>query len=100
LQRFQKTYGDKGFIALSIGNLYTVKSAEKYVVQQALRGETPVFPVLLKGWQIYKQYGGKGTPNTFIVDRNGRVRFIHRDFQSGLEKLMEREIKALLEEGV
>ena len=84
---------------LSIGNLSSGKGVERYV-KQGLKGKDPAFHVLLKGWKVYKQYKGKGTPNTYIIDKKGNVRFIHRAFNPGMEKLFVREIEALLKEKV
>ena len=98
MQTFQKSYGNDKFAVLSIGNLSTKKAVENYVRDQGLRGEDPVFIVLMKGWKVYKAFGGRGTPNTFIIDKKGRVRFIHRAFNPGMEKIMKREIEALLAE--
>jgi len=86
-------------VAISIGSLVADKAVRKYVVEQSLRGEEPLFHVLKGGWKVYRAYGGKGTPNTFIIDRKGNVRFIHRAFNPGMEKNMKREIEALLAEG-
>lgn len=71
---------------------------EDYVKNQGLQGKEPAFTVLMKGWKVYKAFGGRGVPNTFIIDKKGRVRFIHRAFNSGMEKSMKREIEALLAE--
>ena len=83
---------------LSIGNLTTKKAVEDYVKEQGLKGEDPVFTVLMKGWKVYKAFGGRGAPNTFLIDNKGQVRFIHRAFNPGMEKTMKREIEALLAE--
>lgn len=74
------------------------KAVRNYVVKQGLGGDEPKFPVLLSGWKVYKAFGGRGVPNTFLIDKKGRVRFIHRAFNPGMEKTMEREIEALLAE--
>jgi hypothetical protein len=98
LQRFQKEYQDKGLVIFSIGNMSRKKAVEDYVVRQGLRGEEPLFHVLMDGWKVYRKFGGRGAPNTFVVDRNGRVRFIHRDYYAGMERILKREIEALLAE--
>jgi len=68
------------------------------VVRQGLGGEEPLFPVLINGWKIYKAYKGRGTPNTFIIDKSGKIRFYHKNFFEGNEKQMKREIEFLLAE--
>ena len=68
------------------------------MIDQSLRGEEPLFPVLYKGWKVFKEYKGRGTPLTFIIDKTGKVRFVHRNFNPGMEKTFKREIEALLAE--
>jgi thiol-disulfide isomerase/thioredoxin len=98
LQRFQKEFKEKGFVVFSIGNLINKKAAEDYVVDQGLKGEDPAFQVLIDGWGVYKDYGGKGAPNTFVIDRKGQVRFIHRAYSDGVERTIRREIETLFAE--
>ena len=100
MQTLQKTYNTDDFAIFSIGNLSNQKSVKKYVVDQGLKGEDALFPVLMKGWKVYKAFKGRGAPNTFIIDKKGRVRFYHRNFNPGMEKTFKREIKALLAESV
>jgi cytochrome c biogenesis protein CcmG, thiol:disulfide interchange protein DsbE len=55
------------------------------------------FPLV---WDETKSVAGKWNPGsmpaTFIVDRKGVVRFIHRGYRQGEEVDMEREVKSLL----
>jgi cytochrome c biogenesis protein CcmG/thiol:disulfide interchange protein DsbE len=54
----------------------------------------------LLGWDKDKSIAGqwqpKSMPSTFIVDRNGVVRFAHLGYHDGDEAEMEKEIKSLL----
>ncbi len=56
--------------------------------------------MLIKGWKVFKEYKGRGTPNTFVIDRKGNVRFIHREFNPGMEKILKRESEMLLKEKI
>ena len=98
MQTFQKEYKGKDVVILSIGNLSNVKAARRYVVDQGMGGEEPLFPVLIKGWKVFKAYKGRTTPSTFLIDKTGKVRFYHRNFNEGMEKTFKREIEALLDE--
>jgi cytochrome c biogenesis protein CcmG/thiol:disulfide interchange protein DsbE len=55
------------------------------------------FPLL---WDADKAVAGKwqpgSMPSTFIVDRKGLVRFIHRGYHDGEEVDIDREVKSLL----
>ena len=53
---------------------------------------------LLSGWKVFKAYKGRTTPSTFLIDKTGKVRFYHRNFNEGMEKTFKREIEALLDE--
>jgi peroxiredoxin len=98
LQTFQKKYSTDKFAIFSIGNLSNPKAVKKYVFDQGLKGEEALFPVLIKGWKVFKAYKGRSTPITFLIDKTGKVRFIHRTFNPGMEKTFKREIDALLAE--
>lgn len=84
-------------MVFSIGNLKKPKAAEDFV-KQGMNNADPNFHVFPGGWDVFRLYKGKGTPNTYIIDKKGMVRFIHRAFQPGNEKILKREIQALLAE--
>ena len=62
--------------------------------------DVPVnFPVLLDPKQkISQSYSVSGMPNTFILDRDGKVRHIHKGYQPGVIDQYEKEIRTLLNE--
>ncbi|MCI0513868.1 hypothetical protein L0128_11700 [candidate division KSB1 bacterium] len=62
-----------------------------------LLGKESVFPILLKGREVQRQFNGRGLPNTFIIDKSGQIRFQHRNFSDGLGRLFEMEINELLQ---
>ncbi len=45
----------------------------------------------------YRLYKIVYTPTTFVIDRLGRAVFIHVGFAEGQEKMLEKEIRLLLE---
>ena len=55
------------------------------------------FPLV---WDADKGIAGKWSPgsmpSTFIVDRSGVVRFVHRGYHDGEEVEIEKELKTLL----
>jgi peroxiredoxin len=85
-------------VVFSIGNLRKPKAVEDFVKVQGLSGEDPLFHVFPGAWHVFKLYKGRGAPNTYLIDKKGQVRFIHRAFQPGNEKILKREIQALLAE--
>jgi cytochrome c biogenesis protein CcmG/thiol:disulfide interchange protein DsbE len=47
---------------------------------------------------IAKLYSPETMPSTFLIDRNGLVRFVHLGFHDGEELALEQEIKDLLKQ--
>lgn len=57
------------------------------------------FPVLLDtGKKVTGTYDMGAMPATLILDRKGRVRFVHLGYEAGLEATYEKQVKDLLKE--
>ncbi|PTT86331.1 TlpA family protein disulfide reductase [Pelomonas sp. HMWF004] len=57
------------------------------------------FPVLLDGEKsVSKLYDLSSMPSTLLIDRDGKVRYVHRGYQAGYEALYEKQIRELLKE--
>jgi peroxiredoxin len=57
------------------------------------------FPVLLDGEKnVSKLYDLSSMPSTLLIDRDGKVRYVHRGYQAGFEALYEKQIRELLKE--
>jgi peroxiredoxin len=57
------------------------------------------FPVLLdadKG--VSRRYDLGSMPATVLIDRDGRVRYLHRGYREGMEAAYERQIRELVKE--
>jgi peroxiredoxin len=50
-----------------------------------------------QGQVVARQYGPDKMPTSFMLDRNGIVRYVHSGFRSGDEDDIEAEVQALLE---
>jgi peroxiredoxin len=37
-------------------------------------------------------------PSTVLIDRDGRVRYVHRGYRNGFEEMYEKQIRELLKE--
>jgi len=61
---------------------------------------TPVsFPILFDvDSKVSKLYQVEGMPNTVILDRTGKVRYIHRGYSAGAENEYLDQIRALIRE--
>jgi peroxiredoxin len=58
------------------------------------------FPVLFDGErkQVSGLYDLKAMPSTVIIDRDGRVRHVHRGYRDGYETTYDQQIRDLLKE--
>lgn len=81
---------------IAVSTLNSKKLTENYL-KGALGGKEATFPTLFAGRRVQKAFKGRGVPNTFIVDKQGMVRYRHRGFNVGLKKFIELEIKSLMD---
>jgi peroxiredoxin len=49
-----------------------------------------------EGQALSRQYEPSTMPTSFIIDKNGVVRFVHSGFHSGEEKEIEQQVQSLL----
>lgn len=94
MEDIYKRYKPVGFTILAVNIDTKQKHAEKML------GEVPVtFPVVFDTKnKISEQYELESMPSTFMVDRKGKIRFMHRGYKPGFEQKYEEEIRALLKE--
>jgi thiol-disulfide isomerase/thioredoxin len=57
------------------------------------------FPVLLDSdKQVSGRYELSAMPSTVLIDRNGKVRFLHKGFREGYAQLYEQQIRDLIKD--
>jgi len=57
------------------------------------------FPVLLDtDKKVSKLYDLNTMPSTVVIDRDGKMRFLHRGYRAGTEADYEQQIRGLLKE--
>jgi peroxiredoxin len=57
------------------------------------------FPVLLDtDKKVSQLYDLSAMPATVLIDKDGRVRFLHRGYQSGYEETYDKQIREMLKE--
>jgi peroxiredoxin len=57
------------------------------------------FPVLLDADKtVSKLYDMNSMPATILIDRDGRVRYLHRGYRDGFEATYDQQIRSLLKE--
>lgn len=94
LEQVHKQYKAKGMTLVGINVEPESADALKFLKS------TPVsFPILFdRDSAVSKQYQVQGMPNTVILDRTGKVRYVHRGYQPGAENTYLDEIRTLIRE--
>lgn len=94
LDELAKKYADLGVQVIGVNVETETAGVQNYL------SEVPVsFPILLDQENIAsKAYDVKAMPTTVIIDKDGRVRALHRSYLPGFEKKYEDDINGLLAE--
>lgn len=94
LNRLYEKYKASGFLLLGINVDDDVRNAEGTSNRLGLR-----FPVLLDtGKTVSRLYNLDTMPSTVLIDRDGRVRYVHLGYRGGYEETYDRQIRELLRE--
>ena len=86
-------YAPLGFKVLAINLDEQSQPAEKFLDKLTIS-----FPVLLTRRTRLQGLWGRGHAHQFLIDRDGRLRYLHKGYQAGFEKTYETQIKALVRE--
>ncbi len=89
-----KKYKKLGFVILGVNVEQELKLAKSFLA------DTPVdFPILFDASnQVSKAYDVIAMPTTVMIDRNGKVRYIHKGYKAGDEKKYKKMVKKLIRE--
>jgi peroxiredoxin len=94
LNRLYDKYHASGFVLLGVNVDDDVRNAVS--VAEKLK---VAFPVLLDtDKKVSKQYDLATMPSTVLIDRDGRVRYLHRGYRDGYEATYDQQIRELLKE--
>lgn len=94
LNRLHDKYRSSGFVLLGVNVDDDPAKAAGVAGKWGIR-----FPVLLDSDKKVSQlYDLSSMPTTVLIDRNGRVRHVHRGYVDGTEADYEQQIRALLKE--
>ena len=94
LNRLYEKYRASGFVLLGVNVDDDTRNAAELANKLGLK-----FPVLLdtdKG--VSKLYDLGSMPATVLIDRDGKVRFLHRGYREGMEEAYEKQIRDLVKE--
>ena len=94
LQKLYDKYRASGFVLLG------VNIDEQPAAAAALAGKLGLsFPVLLDtDKKVSRLYDLSTMPSTVLIDRDGRVRHVHRGYRDGYEDTYDKQIRELLRE--
>ncbi len=94
LNRLQQQFSPLGFTVLAINLDESPEPAEKF-----LKRLTVDFPVLYDPENTVSQaYDVEAMPTSYLIDRDGNLRYLHKGYQPGFEQQYKAQIKALIRE--
>ncbi len=94
LNRLYDKYRGSGFVLLGVNVDDDPAQAVAAAARLGLK-----FPVLLDAEKkVSRQYDLSSMPSTVLIDRDGRVRQVHRGYREGVEQTYELQIRDLLKE--
>ena len=94
LSKIYTQYRDAGFTLLAVNVDDDRRDAEAMLRRLKLS-----FPTLFdSGKSVAKLYGVDTMPATLVIDRDGRVRYVHRGYYDGYERKYEQQVRELLKE--
>ena len=95
LQRLYDSWAASGLVVWGLSTDTQAAAVRGFVDQHDYS-----FPVALAADVARSQYGVRGIPATFLVDRGGIVRYGHEGFGPGSVEQLERELRELLDEEI
>src|SRR5262245_5189896 len=94
LNKLYDKYKASGFVMLGVNVDDDVAQAAG--VASKLGVTFPVLPDSDK--RVSRQYDVSAMPSTVLIDRDGRVRYVHRGYMNGYENTYDKQIRELLKE--
>jgi peroxiredoxin len=94
LNRLYDKYRASGFVLLGVNVDDDSRNAIALASKLGVK-----FPVLLDSDKKVSQlYDMSAMPATVLIDKDGRVRFLHRGYQTGVEDTYDKQIREMLKE--
>jgi thiol-disulfide isomerase/thioredoxin len=92
LNRLYEKYRASGFVLLGVNVDDDARNATEVSTKLGLK-----FPVLLDtDKKISRLYDLATMPSTVLIDRDGKVRYVHRGYLAGVEADYDKQIRELL----
>ena len=94
LSKLYDKYRASGFVLLGVNVDDDTKNAVDLAAKLGLK-----FPVSLDSdKKVSRLYDLTAMPSTVLIDRDGKVRFVHRGYKDGYENTYDQQIRGLLKE--
>lgn len=94
LNKIHKKYEPLGFTVLGVNVEQDSDNARAFLASNGVD-----FPILLDSKnQVTQQYDVIAMPTTVLVDRDGKIRFVHKGYKSGDEAQYRKMVKELVRE--
>jgi thiol-disulfide isomerase/thioredoxin len=94
LEKLQQKYQTMGFKVLGVNVETTPEKAQAYLKKISVS-----FPILFDTEQsVSKAYQVEAMPTTYIIDRHGKLRYVHKGYEKGTEADYDAQIKKLIRE--
>ena len=94
LNRLYDKYRASGFTLLAVNIDDDARVGTSTAAKWGLK-----FPVLLDADKnVTRLYDLGAMPSTVLIDRDGKVRYLHRGYREGTEEAYERQIRELVKE--
>ncbi len=94
LNKLSDKYRASGFTLLGVNVDDDPRNATSAAAKMGVR-----FPVLLDAdKRVVKMYDVATMPSTVLIDRDGRVRYLHRGYREGYEETYDKQVRELLKE--
>ena len=89
-------YRDQGFTLLSIN---TEDEDDLAKVKKWLKGRRVAYPILLDTThRVADKYEVADMPSTYLLDRDGELRYVHNGFEEGYEDEVIKQVRELMDE--
>ncbi|MFY9511132.1 MAG: TlpA disulfide reductase family protein [Rubrivivax sp.] len=94
LNKLYDKYRSAGFTMLGVNVDEDPRTASGAAAKLAVR-----FPVLFDAdKRVSRLYDVQSMPATVLIDRDGRVRYLHRGYREGMEEAYDKQIRELVKE--
>jgi peroxiredoxin len=94
LNKIHERYRASGFLLLGVNVDEDAGKAKTATSQWGIQ-----FPVLHDAEKkVVRSYAVSSMPSTMIIDRDGRLRHVHKGYREGYEKQYEQQVRELLKE--